>query len=284
MTTVPFHPLYSLLDVVNPVKIVDIGASAIDGPPCYAPLLKAGYAQVVGFEPNLVALAELNQRKGASETYLRHAVGDGRRHSLRHCWAPGMTSLLEPNSEVLALFHGFSEWGRVVRTEEIDTLRLDDIPETADLDMLKLDIQGAELMVLENATERLKSTLVIHTEVEFLQMYVGQPLFSDIERFLRQHGFVLHRFVQMISRAIKPMMVGNDPRAGLSQLFWADAVLVRDFVHVERLTPDQLLRTAAILHDCYQSYDLVLHLLLEHDRRTGLAYAKKFLHAIGAAQ
>jgi hypothetical protein len=32
---------------------------------------------------------------------------------------------------------------------------------------------------------------VITTEVEFVPLYEGQPLFGDIDVFLRQHGFKL---------------------------------------------------------------------------------------------
>src|ERR1700704_4992440 len=32
--------------------------------------------------------------------------------------------------DVLNLFHGFMEWGRVLATEEVETVRLDDIVET----------------------------------------------------------------------------------------------------------------------------------------------------------
>src|SRR5262249_4700039 len=135
----------------------------IDGPAPYAPLLKSGHAVLVGFEPNRDALAVLDARKSAQETYLPLAVGDGRRHLLRHCLLPGMTSLLEPNPVVLQLFYGFSDWGTVTRTEEIDTVCLDDVPETAGLDLLKIDIQGGELMVFENAPHRLSEALVIHT-------------------------------------------------------------------------------------------------------------------------
>lgn len=46
------------------VKVVDIGANPIDGSPPYAALLKAGNADVVGFEPNPEALAKLNEMKG----------------------------------------------------------------------------------------------------------------------------------------------------------------------------------------------------------------------------
>jgi FkbM family methyltransferase len=273
-------PLHSLLNISCNIKIVDVGANPIDGEAPYAPLVATGHAQIVGFEPNLTALDKLNRKKGAHETYLPYAIGDGRRHTLRHCHAPGMTSLLQPNPDMLALFHGFSEWGRVVRTEEVDTVRLDDIPETAALDFLKIDIQGAELMVFQNAVERLSNALVIQTEVEFLPMYIGQPLFSDVDQFLRQYGFVLHRFYPLTSRTIKPLIVNNNPYAGLSQVFWADAVFVRDFIHLDPLSAEQLLRLAVILHDCYRSYDLALHLLSEYDRRIKTSLSKSYLETI----
>lgn len=275
--------LHSLLNLSCTIKVVDVGANPIDGVAPYAPLLAAGQAEVVGFEPNLDALAKLNKAKGPRETYLAHAVGDGRRHTLRHCVAPGMTSLLQPDPRVLALFHGFAEWARVVRTEEVDTVRLDDVPETLSLDLLKIDIQGAELMVFENALERLRGALVIHTEVEFLPMYIGQPLFSDVDRFLREHGFVLHRFEPLVSRTIKPLLRNNDPYAGFSQLFWADAVFVKDFIRLDNLDSDQLIRLSVILHECYRSYDLVAHLLLEHDRRTRSGFGDRFIRLIAGA-
>jgi FkbM family methyltransferase len=174
--------LHELLNHPCTIKIVDIGASPIDGPAPYAPLLSARCGQLVGFEPNVEALANLNERKGPNEVYFPYVIGDGQRHVLHHCQEPGMTSLLEPNLEILSLFHGFPDWGRVIRTEEVETVRLDDIPETAALNMLKIDIQGAELMVFENARDRLSSALVIQTEVEFLPMYLGQPLFSEVFR------------------------------------------------------------------------------------------------------
>ena len=77
--------IHAILDLDCSVRIVDIGANPIDGTPPYPPLLMAGRAQVVGFEPNLAALAELNSKKGFSETYLPHAVGDGQRHTLHVC-------------------------------------------------------------------------------------------------------------------------------------------------------------------------------------------------------
>ncbi|WP_052012808.1 FkbM family methyltransferase [Asticcacaulis sp. AC460] len=268
----------------DPIRIVDIGASPIDGDPPYAPLLAMGRAQVTGFEPDAAALAALNLKRGPAETYLPHAVGDGGRHILHICKAPGMTSLLEPNMPLLELFHGFGAWGRVIATEAVDTVRLDDVPEVRGVEYLKIDIQGGELMALQNAMQCLQTALLIHTEVEFLPMYVDQPLYADVDRFLRTQGFMIHRFAPLTSRAIKPLMIGNDPRAGFSQVLWADAVFVRDITRLDLMTADQLLRLAEILHDVYRSYDVSLHLLKAYDRRCGTACGDIYLQAVTARQ
>jgi len=268
--------LNSILGTDIKIKVVDIGANPIDGQPPYQPLLQQGHAEVIGFEPEPKALAELNLKKGPNETYLPVVVGDGKAYSIHFCAVSGMTSLFKPNHKVLDLLHGFPEWSRVVRTEEVMTRRLDDLPEVAGFDLLKIDIQGAELMVMQNAVAGLQNALFIQTEVEFMPFYVDQPLFSDVDQFLRQHGFVLHRFDRLISRVIKPLILNNDIYAGLSQLFWTDALYVRDFTRLELLTPDQLLRLAVILHDCYNSFDLVLHLLAEYDKRTQSGYSQAY--------
>jgi FkbM family methyltransferase len=275
--------LSSLLATDLRIRVVDIGANPIDGQPPYLPLLQAGCADVLGFEPQPEALAELNRKKGPHETYLPLAIGDGKRHTLHICQSPGMTSLLQPNPAVLGLLHGFPDWGRVLKSETIETSRLDDIAEAADLDLLKIDVQGAELMVFENATSALRNAVLIQTEVEFLPFYVDQPLFADVDSFLRRQGFVLHRFDQLKSRVLKPLLVNKDIYAGLSQVFWTDAIYIRDFTRLDLFSPGQLLRLALILHDCYRSVDMVLYLLLEHDRRCdtryGPLYQKEVLKA-----
>ena len=266
------------------VKIVDIGANPLDGVTPYHKLLREGAADIIGFEPNPVALAKLNEMKGPTETYLPYAIGDGKRHTLNFCQAPGMTSLLTPNRQVLELLHGFPEWGTVIGTEEVDTKRLDDVAETDGIDMVKIDIQGGELMALSHAKKRLKTTLVIQTEVEFMPMYEGQPLFSDVDIFLRKQGFMLHRFYPTVSRVVRPLLVDNNIYAELSQLTWADAIFIRDLTRLELLSDQQLLKTAAILHDCYGSIDVVLHLLAAHDTRTGGVLGGTYLSALTGSQ
>jgi FkbM family methyltransferase len=265
------------------IKAIDIGANPIDGDPPYAALLRDGQAEVVGFEPDATALASLNNAKGPHERYFPHAVGDGGRHVLRVCQAPGMTSLLEPDPATLGLFHGFPDWGRVLHRLEVATVRLDDVPEAAGADLLKLDIQGAELMVLRHATARLAEAVVVQAEVEFLPLYCDQPLFGDVDRFMRDHGFAFHRFYPENSRVMSPLMVGGSPYAGFSQLVWADAIFIRDVTRPEALDDRQLLAMATILHDCYGSVDVALRLLVEHDRRNGGTLSGDYFAAISDA-
>lgn len=268
MAQTPSYPVLSeLIGRSTRIKVVDIGANPIDGTPPYAPLLRAGNADVVGFEPNHDALAKLNAMKGPTEIYLPHAVGDGRPHTLHICAAPGMTSLLEPDPAVLNRFHGFQAWGRVVDTMTVETVRLDDVPETAGAQLLKIDIQGGELMAMRHGAARLRDILVVQTEVEFLPLYRDQPLFSEVEQHLRAKGLIFHRFYPMVSRVFGPLLIDNDIYAGLSQLVWADAIFVKGLLRPDLLDDSQLLATATILHDCYELIDVAMNLLTVLDER-----------------
>jgi FkbM family methyltransferase len=273
-------PLFKTLGIDEKILVVDIGANPIDGDPPYQTLLRSNHARVVGFEPNPEALKKLLTMKGKDDVYLPHAVGDGGEHTLHICQTPGMTSLLEPDQDILGMLHGFPEWGSVLRKERLVTVRLDDIPETEGVDYIKIDIQGGELMALSNAPNRLAKAVAIHTEVEFLPMYVGQPLFADLDIFLRGHGFVLHKFHPLTGRMLQPLMLNNDFYASGNQVIWADAVYFRDISKMSAMSPLQLLKLAAIAHDCYGSFDLTVRLLLEHERQTGSSYGRKLLKAI----
>lgn len=275
--------LQVLLDLDISINIVDIGASYIpqEGEAIYKKLQGSNKINVLGFEPNLEALSELNKNKPDNEQYLPLAIADGKKHNLHICKAVGMTSIFEPNTELLKCFHGFPRWAEVIKTEEIETKRIDDIPEIERMDFLKLDIQGAELLALENAVEKLNNCLVVHTEVEFLPMYKGQPLFDEIFAFMRSQGFVFHNFHTLVKRMVTPLARANNEFAGLNQVFWADAVFIRDFSNfVPDMTKEQLLRFCILLHDIYSSFDIVLKTLLHIDNAFNTQYSKKYIKAI----
>ncbi|HEY9616364.1 MAG TPA: FkbM family methyltransferase [Microcoleaceae cyanobacterium] len=262
---------FSLSDLftdIPTIDVVDIGASPIDGEPPYQALIPLGKARVVSFEPNPEQFQALQANLFPGLTVLPYAIGDGQDGILNICQAPGMTSLLMPDREILEHFYGFDQWSQIVRQEPVSTYRLDDVSEITAIDYLKLDVQGGELAILKHATQRLQQTLVIHTEVQFVPFYQDQPLFAELDQLLRANGFYLHSLKPLIHRTFKPLLVNNDIFAGLNQLLWGDAVYVKKFTGFADLTSAQLLKIALIMHDLYGSFDLCA-LALEHvDRQT----------------
>ena len=236
--------------------VVDIGANPIDGSPPYAPLLSAQLCRVTGFEPQASALAELNLKKGANETYLPYAVGDGREHTLNLCAYSGWTSIFLPSAAALEVFSFFKNNARVVDRARIQTHRLDDLHEVNDIDFVKIDIQGGELAVFMHGREKLKNAVVIQTELQFVNLYEGQPSFGEVDQELRGQGFIPHAFASLKRWPISPLEFGGNPTQPLNQLLEADLVYVRDFVHSDDISGDQLKHLCLIAHSCYGSFDL----------------------------
>ncbi|WP_144634492.1 TDP-N-acetylfucosamine:lipid II N-acetylfucosaminyltransferase [Bordetella genomosp. 13] len=238
------------------IHVVDIGANPIDGDPPYKKLLKEGKVHLVGFEPQREALQQLNRQKGKHESYLPYAVGSGSEVTLYLCRAPGMTSTLRPNFKVLDHFQGYPVWGEILREERMPTVRLDDVQEIESIDWLKIDIQGGELTVFKHGEAKLANTLVIQTEVNFIQLYENQPLFAEIDQWMRARGFMLHTLLEERRRLYAPYVHKGQIHQGLNQLTTADAVYVRDINSLHTLTALQREKMATILQEAYGSLDL----------------------------
>jgi FkbM family methyltransferase len=59
------------------------------------------------------------------------------------------------------------------------------------IDLLKLDIQGAELLALKGALNTVARTSLIWTEVSFKELYQDSCLFQSVYDWLSGHGFAL---------------------------------------------------------------------------------------------
>ncbi len=268
------------------IRIMDIGAME-EGRDRYAPLVANGLADVVGFEPRREEFERLSLRSGPY-TYLNVALGDGARATLHVTRAPSASSLRRPDSKYIDAFSDMSTkqgaGGFSVEEEiEVDTIRLDDLENVEQPDLIKIDVQGTELDVLLNGPRTVANSVIIECEVEFVPLYEGQPLFGDVQVYLRSKGFVLHKLIDLAGRALRPVRV-RPASAPFSQVLWADAVFVRDFSDLMALDDAQLLRAATILHDVYRSYDLARYFLDEHDRRTSTSYAERYDAALSSGQ
>lgn len=104
----------------------------------------------------------------------------------------------EESSSLLPVNPRNSEWfGRdlsVAKTIRVPTMTLPDLLEEQGLDsvdLLKLDLQGAERLVLTGAEAVLERISVIYTEVFFEELYAGAWLFGEMIDFLAARGFKL---------------------------------------------------------------------------------------------
>lgn len=245
-----------------PVEVVDIGANPIGGDPPYHPLLDAGYCRVTGFEPQAAALADVRRRAGPHERYLPYAVGDGGRHTLHLCATSGFASLLEPDEAQLDLLIDFPGLARVTGREQVQTHRLDEITEIADIDFLKIDIQGGELAALGAGRVGLGRAVAVQTEVGFHRIYRDQPTFADVDLELRDQGFVPHQFVTTRTWPIAPVVWADPLERAARQLVEADVLYVRDPVRLADFDDGQLGRLALIADVAYGSFGLALRCVL----------------------
>lgn len=252
------------------VAVADIGAAFFGEQQLYQPLIEAGVGGLICFEPDEARIADLRRHLGDRGQVFPFALGDGGTHTL-HIAPGGMTSLLEPDQEAYSLYTlfaaaPFSPVASSITTAELRTRRLDDLDEVPPIDLLKVDVQGSELMILQNAARKLADCAAIQVEVPFVPLYKRMPTFGEIDAELRRQGFMVHGFASLKRLPLHPYGAGS-PLAGINQLVDLDMVYVRDLRRMDRI-PDAILRKTAVIADaCYQSFDLAQRCLAELGRR-----------------
>lgn len=252
---------------MDKIKVIDIGAMDLGELP-YQPLIDKGICEIIGFEPCQEECDKLN--KMGSGRYFPYFIGDGGDETFYQCNYPATSSIFRPNLLLLEKFQHLAEVTTLAEESTVKTRTLDSIKECRGADFLKMDAQGAELKILEHATEVLKDILVIQTEVAFVEMYIGQPFFAEIDQNLRKNGFAFHRFADRgrpHGRTFKPAVYKNDVTMALSQDLWNDAIYVRDFMTFDVLSPLKLAKVAQIMHEIYHSWDLAHYALQCYDKQ-----------------
>lgn len=243
------------LDLAAPLAIVDVGANPL-GKPVYKPLMAAGLAHVWGFEPNAEAFAKLAPNPQA--TYLPVAVGRGGAATFHAYPASEMSSLYPLSAASIGYLGHFRRHLGQETQSRIETRALDDIDQIDRLDLLKIDAQGAECDVIAGARGKLAGAVMVIAEMRFYRLYDGEPMLHDMDRALREQGFVLHRFLHQKARMLNHSQKARvNARAMSTQLIDGDAVYIRSFE--DRSTwGDVQLRALALLAATIGSHDLAL--------------------------
>lgn len=117
----------------------------------------------------------------------------------------------------------------VMETREIPTTTLDCYHEEqgVSFDVLKLDVQGGELPILRGGVQQLRdSVLAVVVEVEFVELYAGQPLFPEIDHFMREQQFSL--FDLDICRWRHRQLPKTFEGIRIGRIVWANALYLKE--------------------------------------------------------
>lgn len=243
-TSLPTSDATSVLAnlLVDPLVVVDVGcrwgfAAAWEalGDRC----------RIVGFDPDVAECERLREhyRSAPQVRVVPLALGARSEAATLHVTKdPSGNSLYPTVTDVVERFPALAG-GLVERTLPITLTTLDEWCEREGqrhVDVIKIDTQGSELEVLKGSDRTLDTVRAIEVEVEFNPLYEGVALFGDIDRFLRERGFVLWRlrdlahYAQLGSaaewRTTETLHYdGYQARvpAGAGQLFWANAYFVK---------------------------------------------------------
>ncbi len=234
-------------------------------------------AIVIGFEPDKAECERL--RRAAPENHRYFPVAAGKRKEIRTLYLtanPSCSSLLKPDFELWNRLLDCEAFIEIQAEQAVETVTLDGfLPESGikDVDLLKLDTQGTELDILQGAEFFLSSTILgVITEVEFSPMYQDQAVFSDVDSYLRQFGFMLfdlsrHRY----RRTSYPRE--SETRG---QLLAGDAYYLKDYRCINRNVKEQLMRLIAVAsYYGFHDYALEIIIFLLEDKSVQLEVFEK---------
>ncbi len=211
----PYMIIKELLKNTEISSILDAGASngrisqrllkifpkaniyAFEPNPLYRQTLETFAQEDSRFHPQYLALSGY---EGSAELFITES--------------PGNTSLFSPGDRLKEID---PDGSTIKQKQDVDIVTIDQWAKrnnNVTIQLMKFDIQGAELQALQGAIKVLqKSTYTVYTEVVFNSLYTGGALFSEIDLFFRKQGFILYDLY-------KPKYNQND------QIMWANALYV----------------------------------------------------------
>ncbi len=191
--TSPSLQARKLLDYHKIETIIDVGANTGQ----YAMDLRSdGYGgKIISFEPLSGVYSQLLKNSRNDNNWI---VADRMALGSRDGTIDINVSANSVSSSVLPIMEshtGSAPESAYIGTENVPVRRLDSISETLGLTgniFIKVDVQGYELDMLKGASDLLKKTKGLQLELSFLELYKGQPLTEDMQKYLKDIGFELY--------------------------------------------------------------------------------------------
>ncbi len=229
----------------NPLWIVDIGASGgID--PRWAKFTSS-YKGIL-FEPDPREFDRLKSKSGKNLVVLNSALSDSANTVDFHlCEKQQVSSVYLPNIDFLSKFPDVKRFDVTkdirIKTDTLNNqLKKNDIVE---IDFIKIDTQGHELPILKGGVDYLDNAIGLELEVEFAPLYEKQPLFSEVDSFVREHGFELFDIKRYYWKRKESVNTGSQK----GQLIFGDALYFKSPERVllmDEITQEKIIRSICV--------------------------------------
>lgn len=214
----PFEDQSKILQPLSEVKIIfDLGANI--GQTIEKYQIQFPQATIYAFEPSQDAFTTLSSQYQADprvKTYQLAVSQKTGKEKFFLNYDNVMNSLLSVADSATTYLHSYQT--KNVDCVEVATTSINEFcsPENLqDIDILKMDIQGGEIMALQGASDLLSKQAIrlIYTEVLFAKLYDQQANFYQIANFLESYGYRLY--------GLYDLHYGSNGTLG-----WGDAIFV----------------------------------------------------------
>jgi FkbM family methyltransferase len=186
-------PLVTYLRGRGPISLIDVGASSGD---FSESIIKfCGVRKGLLIEPIPRRCEELRAKfTGGNFEIICGAVGDKEAELemevLKWDYASSILPVIRTNSTVTSVLDLSPKEKVKTRVQSLDEI-LDKCQFPNQVDLLKIDVQGAEHLVLDGARKALQRVQAIYTEISFRALYEGSATFEGISERCRKAGFRL---------------------------------------------------------------------------------------------
>jgi FkbM family methyltransferase len=250
----------------NPLIIVDVGASG----GIHERWLKYGSGiKTILFEPDYEEFKKLVSKKSENSLVINSALAEKSKVvDFNICKKQQVSSIYTPNQHLLHRYED-SERFNIERTVSLKADSLDNLLQKEninEIDFIKIDAQGSELDILKGATNFYENLIGLEVEVEFIELYHKQPLFSEVNSFIESKGFSL---IDLRRYFWKRKRKNYSNRKG--QLIFADALYFKEpenIIALNNLNEKKIIRS---FHTYLAyGYDDLARTLLELSEKGGL--------------
>jgi len=189
------------------------------------------------------------------------------------CRKQQVSSIYEPNHELLTKYPAPERFD-VLKKEKLQVHSMHDVLKVYP-DFVKLDVQGHELAVIKGMKDLINSVIGLEVEVSFIEIYKKQPLFSEVDNYLKNNGFQLFDLKRYFWRRDAKKNYGSLK----GQLSFAEALYLRSPEYIiENFAKDKSeIFKSILIYKKYGYYDLI-EILAELAKENNIIVSKDYDH------